>query len=53
MKKANGCYTNYNELMREAFRIHKERGCTTMDELNAISTELFKADAAKRKVGRN
>lgn len=40
--------TNYNELMREAFRIHKERGCTTMDELNEIATELFRADAAKR-----
>lgn len=45
--------TNYNELMREAIRLHSERGCTTMDELNAISTELFKADAAKRKVGKN
>ena len=40
--------TNYNELMREAIRLHSERGCTTMDELNAIATELFRADTAKR-----
>ena len=40
--------TNYNELMLEALRLHSERGCTTMDELNAIATELFKADATKR-----
>ena len=37
-------YTNYNELMKEAFRIAKERGVRQQDELNAIIYEVFSAD---------
>lgn len=41
-------YTNYNELMREVFRIAKERGVRQQDELNTIIYEVFSADKAKR-----
>lgn len=41
-------YTNYNELMREVFRIAKERGVRQQDELNPIIYEVFSADKAKR-----
>ena len=41
-------HTNYNELMREVFRIAKERGVRQQDELNAIIYEVFSADKARR-----
>ena len=41
-------YTNYNELMKEVFRIARERGVRQQDELNAIIYEVFSADKAKR-----
>lgn len=41
-------YTNYNELMKEAFRIAKARGVTQQNELDAIIYEVFSADKARR-----
>ena len=40
-------YTNYNALMREVFRIAKERGVTEQEQLNAIIFEVFSADKNK------
>lgn len=41
-------YTNYNELMKEAFRIAKEQGVTQQADLNTIILQVFRADKEKR-----
>lgn len=40
--------TNYNELMKEVFRIAKERNVRQQNELDAIIYEVFSADKARR-----
>lgn len=37
-------FTNYNELMRKAFKIANERGIKEQKEFDAVIMEVFQAD---------
>ena len=42
-------FTNYNELMRKALMIARERGIKEQKDLDVIIMEVFQADKRERK----
>lgn len=42
-------FTNYNELMRKALMIARERGIKEQKDFDAVIMEVFQADSKERK----